>query len=126
MPLFSLFIAVSGMIYSIAMGIYSLSNPHATSLASAYQLAFNDFFVLLNTGISVAAWVLFLSSAGMTTPLVATLFILSELVFVIKEIINLSLFHWYAIPTVSLHASRELQRNQTRMLIAIEAHNHKS
>lgn len=125
-PLFTLVIAVSGMTYSIVMGIYSLSNPHATSLASAYQLAFNDFFVWLNTGISVAAWVLFLSSAGMTTPLVATLFILSELVFVIKEIINLSLFHWYDMPTIPLHASREIQRNQTRLAIEIEAHNHKA
>ena len=125
-PLLTLFIAVSGMTYSIVMGIYSLSNPHATSLASAYQLAFNDFFVLLYTGISIAAWVLFLSSAGTTTPLVATLFVLSEFVFVIKEIINLSLFHWYDMPTVSLNASREIQRNQTRMAIKIEAHNNKS
>ena len=125
-PLFTLLIAGLGMTYSIVMGIYSLSNRRATSLSSVYQLAFNDFFVLLNTGISVIAWIFFLSTAGVTTPLVATLFILSELVFVIKEIISMSLLHWYDMPTVHLDASRDIQRNQTRVVIEIDAHNNKS
>ena len=125
-PLLTLFIAVSGITYSIIMGIYSRSTAHATSLASAYQLAFHDFFVWLNTGLSVIAWILFLSTMGATTPLVAALFILSELVFVIKESINLSLCHWYNMPTVDLNASRDIQRNQTRLVIEIEAHKDKS
>lgn len=108
------------------IGIHNLSDTHVTSLASAYQKAFHDCFVLLNMALSIGAWLLFLSTMGTTTPLVATLFILSEVVFVIKESINLSLFHWYDMPTVDLNANSGIQRNQTRLVLEIETHKDRS
>ena len=113
-----LIISIGGIAYSIIIGIYSVSNHHAESIDSIYQHAFDDFFVVLNTGISVIAWLLFLSTAGTTTPLVAALFILAEAVFVIKESINIALFYWYGAPTVNPHENPATRHRQ--MLNAIE------
>lgn len=121
-PVLTLVIGLSGITYSIIIGLYSQSNAQVTSTASVYQRAFDDFFVFLKMGVSVIAWGLFMSTAGITTPLVATVFILSELVFVMKESITLFLFHWYDMPTISLNVSPESQGNQTPALIEIHAH----
>lgn len=114
----TLVISIGGIFYSIIVGIYSVSNQHAESIDSIYQHAFDDLFVVLNTGISVIAWLLFLSTAGTTTPLVATLFILAEAVFVIKESINIALFYWYGSPMVNPHVNPTTRHHQ--MLNAIE------
>lgn len=119
---FTILISVAGVAYSITMCVYGVSDYHAKSIASVYQQAFDDFFLLINAGISIVAWLMFLSTAGTTTPLVAALFVLAEAVFIMKELINIALFYWYERPEINLFASKESQRYQTQMAIEFNAH----
>ena len=125
-PELTLFISVAGIVYSVTVAVYSVSGAEIKSMDSVYRQAFDDLFVLLNAGISIIAWLLFLSTAGATTPWVATLFILAEAVFVIKELINLALFCWYEMPSINRDANPDMQRHQARLAIEIEAHEKKT
>ncbi len=119
---FTIFISIAGIAYSITICIYGLSDHHVKSIPSVYQQAFDDFFTILNTSVSIVAWLIFMSTAGTTTPLVAALFVLAEAVFVIKELINLALFYWYEIPEVNPYANAEIQRHQVLLNIALDAY----
>ena len=118
----TIFISIAGIAYSITMCVYGVSDYHAKSIASVYQQAFDDFFLLINTGVSIVAWLLFLSTAGTTTPLVAAFFVLAEAVFIMKELINIALFYWYERPAINLFASQESQRYQAQIAIEFNAH----
>ncbi len=121
-PELTLFISVAGIVYSVTAAVYSVSGAEIKSMDSVYRQAFDDFFVLLNAGISIVAWLLFLSTAGTTTPLVAGLFILAEAVFILKELINLALFFWYETPSINRDTRPDIQRHQARLAIEVEAH----
>jgi hypothetical protein len=118
----TIIISIAGIAYSITMCVYGVSDYHAKSIASVYQQAFDDFFLLINTAISIIAWLMFMSTAGTTTPLVATLFVLAEAVFVMKELINMALFYWYEKPAVNLFTNQEHQRYQAQISIEFNAH----
>ena len=122
----TILIAATGIAYSVTTGVYNVSDSPSESIASVYQNAFDDFFILLNVGISIIAWILFLSTAGTVTPLVASLFILAETIFIIKELISIAMFCWYGAPTINPHASPEIRSHQTQLVIEIEAHKNKA
>lgn len=126
MPSFTFLISISGIVYSVTVAIYSISDTQIKSIDAVYQHAFDDFFVILNAWISIIAWLLFLSSAGTTTPLVAVLFILAEAVFVLKEGINLALFCCYEARSINRDASADIQRHQARLAIEVEAQEKKA
>ena len=121
----TLLIAATGIAYSITTGVYNVSGTPSESIASVYQKAFDDFFILLNIGISCVAWILFLSTAGTVTPLVASLLIMAEAIFVIKELINIAIFCWYGAPKINPHA-RPVIHHQTPLVIAFDGHRNKT
>ena len=121
-PELTLFISVAGIVYSVTVAFYSMSDVEIKSMDSVYRQAFDDFFVLLNAGISIVAWLLFLSTAGTTTPLVAGLFILAEAVFILKELINLALFCWYETASFNRDTRPDIQRHKACLAIEVEAH----
>jgi hypothetical protein len=118
----TMFISIAGIAYSITICVYGVSDYQVKSIASVYQQAFDDFFVIMNAGISIVAWLMFMGTAGTTTPLVAALFVLAEAVFVIKELINIALFYWYKQPTINLFRSQENQRYAAQIAIEFNAH----
>lgn len=101
-------IAVAGIGYSLAIGVYSLSGCYSEEDASLSRQLFDVIFVVINTIITIIAWLLFISTSGTTTPLVAALFILADAVFVVKELVTLAGIYFGEKPKASLYLKSDL------------------
>ena len=115
-------ISVGGIIYSTMVCVYSLSTGPVNSIEAVYKNAFDDAFVILNAVLSISGWLLFLATAGSTTPLVAGLFVMAEAVFVMKELINMALFYGYDAAAINPQDSAEMISQQLRAIKALEVH----
>lgn len=122
MPSFTFIISIAGIAYSVTVAICNFSDPKIKSTNDVYQYAFDDLFVLLNAALSIIAWLLFLSTAGTTTPLVAALFIAAEAVFIFKEIITFALFNHYQVPLINRDVRFDISSPNARFLIEVDAH----
>ena len=122
MILLTMTISVGGIIYSTIVCVYSLSTGPVNSIETVYKNAFDDAFVILNAVLSISGWLLFLATAGSTTPLVAGLFVMAEAVFVMKELINIALFYGYDAAAINPQDSAESISQQVLAIKALDAH----
>lgn len=85
----SLTLPLGGLLYTIGVAAYSFYQKIKDKRLSWKKKFHDNFFLLANLSLNVAAYSLLIAAAASTTPLAAILFIVASIVNVLKEISNL-------------------------------------
>lgn len=85
----ALFLPVVGVLFTCGVFIYSIYNNHSDKKKTLGERFQENFFLLANVAVKLAAYSVVITAAATMTPIASILLVIAEIINVVKEVVKL-------------------------------------